>query len=290
MDGLPVFARPRAGGLEALRARVRAIGRGGAGDGGAPPAAPLGVAALDRALPGGGLARGRVHEIAGEGRAEVRDAAPFGLAAALARRLLDAGGAEGAAGVLWCPNEANPFGGALSARGLAWLGLDPGRVLVVDAPNGADRLWAVEEALGRPGLAAVVAEAGPARPGAREGTVWRRLRLAAAAGGAAAILVRPGAAGAAAGGGPDTRWRVRAAPSAGGAPWPDEAPRWRIELLRARNGRPAAAEASWDPAAGAFRDAVPALAGPRAARGADESSGLRADSARAWPRAANANG
>src|SRR3954454_14314682 len=48
---------------------------------------PFGVAAIDRALPGGGLALGAVHEILGQGGDEEDGAAAAGFAAGILARL-----------------------------------------------------------------------------------------------------------------------------------------------------------------------------------------------------------
>src|SRR5438552_11319310 len=73
---------PRPGRLAALRERIRHIEQ---------PAQhgvlPFGVAAIDRALPGGGLALGAVHEILGAGGDEEDGAAAAGFAAAILARL-----------------------------------------------------------------------------------------------------------------------------------------------------------------------------------------------------------
>ena len=72
----------RAAGLAALRARIRAIEL----DGGDAPGTlvPFGVAAIDDVLPGGGLVRGALHEIAAE---TVIGGAATAFAAALAAHL-----------------------------------------------------------------------------------------------------------------------------------------------------------------------------------------------------------
>lgn len=249
-------AARQASDLAALRARVRAIERGGAIRGAG--VVPLGVPALDGCLAGGGVALGRVHEVTGEARSEVRDAASFGFTVALLARLLSETGSIGE--VLWCPRSANPLGGMLSARGLAWFGLDPGRIIQVAARDEADRLWAMEEGLGCSGLAAVVAELGPTRPGAatRDSVICRRLQLAAEASGVTGFLLRPDAgAVVSANATPESRWRVTARPA------PDWRPRWRVELARARNGRPGLTEVIWDAEWREFQPAsalTPALA------------------------------
>ena len=203
----------------ALRARIAAIERGGAAPacgaaGSGAAVVRLGVAAVDEALPGGGLARGAVHEIAGA----ADSAAACGFAAALAGR---ATGASGPA--VWCTRD-----GSLYAPGLAAFGLDTARLVAVRAPCPRDALWAVEEAL-RAGVPAVVGEAAAGL------TASRRLQLAARAGGGLCLLLPPpdGSAGALAAA---TRWRIApaaAAPRPGGGPG---AARWRLSLTRCRGG------------------------------------------------------
>ena len=211
--------------LAALRARVAALERGGAGPERAADAAVVtfGAPDVDRALPGGGLARGALHEIAGAqdgAPAEAAFAAASGLAAALAAR---AAGPRGT--LLWCARD-----GGLYAPGLAAFGLEATRLLAVRAPRTEDALWTLEEAL-RAGVPAAVAEAaaGP--------TASRRLQLAARAGGGLCLLLpptgRPARAVAAA-----TRWRVAPLPSVphpGGGPG---AARWKLSLARCRGGAP----------------------------------------------------
>ena len=72
----------RAASLEVLRERIRQIER---------PARhgvlPFGVAAIDGALPGGGLALGAVHEIIGQDGDEEDGAAAAGFAAGILARL-----------------------------------------------------------------------------------------------------------------------------------------------------------------------------------------------------------
>ena len=73
---------PRPASLAALRDRIRQIElplRHGV--------LPFGVPAIDDALPGGGLARGAVHEILGAGGDEEDGAAAAGFAAAILARI-----------------------------------------------------------------------------------------------------------------------------------------------------------------------------------------------------------
>src|SRR5438477_12475865 len=193
---------------------------------------PSGVAAIDRALPGGGLAWGAVHGILGIGGDEEDGAAACGFIAGLLARLR-------MGPVLWCVKRPDLYGPGLLAHGL-----DPARLVIVTAPRDEDILWAIEEGLRAPGLVAVIGEIGrlPLVAG-------RRLPLAAERPGITAFLLRPrrnsedaarererpSAA--------VTRWRIAALP----AREVDDLrlrqligqPRWRVELLRCRGGVPA---------------------------------------------------
>lgn len=179
---------------------------------------PLRLPEVDRALPGGGIALGALHEIAGTGPEVEHGAAATLFVAALLGRLRGP--------VLWALAQADLFAPALAAVGLA-----PHRVIYVEA--GTAVLLAMEEGLRQPGLAGVVGEVG-----ALGLTASRRLQLAAEASGALAVALRrsrrfdnpaldaPSAA--------VTRWRVSALPSPEGPADTLERPRWRLDLVRAR--------------------------------------------------------
>ncbi|MGC8478109.1 MAG: ImuA family protein [Acetobacteraceae bacterium] len=199
----------------------------------APPAAdvlPLGLSELDRALPGGGLARGALHEIASTGiGAEHAAAATLFLAGILTRT-------QGP--VLWVLERADLF-----APALAEAGLSPDRVIQAEAGGTAAVLAALEDGLRHPGLAAGVGEVS----GRVSLTASRRLQLAAAGTGTLAFLLRRPWRAAASADAPSaavTRWRVGAEPAA--PPFADapEVPglgraRWRLALWRARGAPPA---------------------------------------------------
>jgi protein ImuA len=212
----------------------------------AAPAAlvvPLGIAAIDEALPGGGLARAAVHELV----AARGDTAARALAAIVAGR---AGGP-----VLWIQlaRDAQEEG-QIYPYGLATLGLDPDRVFAVTAATAQDALWAMEEAL-RAGCAGAVIGDGLAP----DLTASRRLLLAAESGSGPALVVRPMPRARAreaivpqeaAFGRPGrdkseraekystaaaTVWRVASAASADDVG--TGAPRWELMLARCRGGR-----------------------------------------------------
>ena len=213
--------------LSELRERVRRIERSRLAIHGV---LPFGVAAIDRVLPDGGLARGALHEILGAGGDEEDGA----LAAAFAAGIL--GRLAGDGTVLWCLPRPDLYG-----HGLAAHGLDPAHIVLVRAPRDSEILWAMEEGLRTPGIAAAVGEVGTLAAVAS-----RRLQLAAERSGITAFLLRrwrdsgqaarernlPNAA--------VTRWRIAALPSQPlrGEPGVGR-PRWRVELLRCRGGEPA---------------------------------------------------
>jgi len=189
--------------------------------------APSGIvpvaAEVDVALPGGGLARGAVHEIL---------VAETGASEALSGYLLGRTGGTAA----WIAPPRAPT--IPWPQGLAALGLAPSNLILLDAAEG-DALWAAEQALRCRGLSAVAAILPRLDLAAA-----RRLQLAAEAGGTLGLLLRPDT--------PDrvptvarTRWRASSLPGASAAHRLG-APCWRLELLFARGGRQAAWDVTFD--------------------------------------------
>jgi len=206
--------RPASTTVQELKARLAVFGdRAPAGAG----ALGFGIPAIDATLPGHGLARHALHEIAGADG----DASAAGFATALLARLAVDGP------VLWIARRPD-----LSAAGLAELGLEPARLLVVNAPRRADALWAFEEALRNPALAGAVAEIDDV-----DLTQSRRLQLAAEAGRTTALLLRPPGELALASAA-RTRWHVSAEPAGTAAPDDGAARRWLLRLARAQGGGP----------------------------------------------------
>jgi protein ImuA len=194
----------------------------------------LGVPALERHLPGGGLSRAGVHEIVA-GRAG--DGAGLAFSAFLAaRRALDEGGDAGGM-VLWCV-----AGRGLYGPGLAALGLAPERLLLALGRDDSERLWVMEEALRCRGLTAVVAEIRHL-----DLKQSRRLQLAAEASGVTGLLYRPWGADLAAGAAL-TRWRISSLPSLAGMERHGRSvgqPGLQAELMRVRAGRAAHWHLCW---------------------------------------------
>ncbi len=213
---------------------------------------PLGVPDLDAHLPGGGLVLGPPHEIA---PAEPADAiAALGFALALCARHLAR--APGEALIAAAPGQPLPYG-----HGLAGLGLDPGRLLLLEAGSDAEVFRALEAALHARALTALIGllrDGLPLKPG-------RRLQLAAEGPAPPLLLIlRPAPASL-----PNraaTRWRIAAAPAARDRFGTLDRPRWRARLDRCRNGRGGDWLVEWDHAAHRLHLPEP-LAGDAAAAG-----------------------
>lgn len=189
-----------------------------------------GHAGIDHAL-GGGLARGRLHEVF----ADKEDAgAGTGMAALLCLKSGDS------KPLLWLRTEAAQKGaGRLQASGLGELGLDPASLLLALLPDEPALLRAASEATRCAGLGALLVECwGPMH--GLDLTASRRLMLAAEASGVTVFVLRitsasrqmpPTAA--------DTRWRAAPALSLALEADAPGAPMFSLELLRRRAGPPA---------------------------------------------------
>lgn len=208
---------------------------------------PFGIDEIDDRLPGGGLARGALHEVF---------AADAGIATAfcalLAGRL--AKDAENAS-VLWCERPWTLDAGALYGPALLQFGIDPARLILVRVRRDNDALWAMEEGLRCGQVAAVVGELGDISL-----TASRRLQLAAEETGVTALSLRskvdkppPSAAA--------TRWRLDAVTYEKDRPRANDnndflntppalpglgAARWQAELFRCRGGTSANWMMEWN--------------------------------------------
>ncbi len=236
-------------------------------------ACPFNLDALDSHLPEGGLTCGALHEVVLETQAAMP--AAFGFIAAILARLAysppPCGERSGVgverfyAGVdaLPQPHHPPPYPppqggrekivfilpfysfrehGRLYSHGLKNLGLDPARLILVEASRRQDILWAIEEAV-RSGAPAAVA-----------GLIDRldlktsqRLQFFANEAGLPLFLLRPPtpsppspACGGGWGGGSAaaTRWRVGTAEAARDRFGLFARARWHLRLERVRNGRP----------------------------------------------------
>ena len=231
--------------LAALRRRIALLERRAAvtepTGGGAAEDWRFGLSALDAALPERGLPVGGLHEAGGSAAGDGPAAAAFlaALFARLERR-------DGRGAVLVCQSRTSPFG---RFYGPGWrdLGLEPADLLMLSARRDRDIAWAIEEGLRSAALAAVLGEVE-----SLDFTLSRRLALAARESLTPALLLRRDSLGPASAA--FSRWRIAALP--GNADPFDAAapglPRWRLELLRCRGGRPVTCTVEWNRETGDF--------------------------------------
>jgi protein ImuA len=218
---------------------------------GARPA-PFGLPALDGHLPQGGLAGGALHEIAPSAAGDLP--AALGFVAAILGRLPPPGP------LLFVAAPQAVFDGyRLHGHGLNGLGLDPGRLILVDTPGDQQTLWAMEQALqsGAPAAVAGMVERLDLKAS-------QRLHHAAADTGRLLLLLRPAAATGSSVA--VTRWRIGAAQAARDRFGLVTGWRWTVALERCRNGRPGQWLVEFDHAAHRFSLAQ-AVAGAAPARG-----------------------
>ena len=215
---------------------------------------PLGVDSLDQAL-AGGLTLGRVHLLMGAMQAH-------GAVSGFAMALLDllqhhaqqikskqasnrqTPAINDAGLIVWCPASQRNGAGMLYGHGLAAVGLDPARLLIVDTPNPSRRLAALDDILRTEGLAAVVMEYDGVQKSA---DYWmrlaRRAQLAAEDSGTTSFLLGApiGVAGF------ETAWQIK--PAADLDRWSHSAlvqrSVWDLTLQRARGGRPHKCRVGW---------------------------------------------
>lgn len=215
----------RGAGLEALRARLRDAEGRAALPTGADGAVPWGLAAIDAALPDGGLRAGAAHEFCAGGAG---GAGASGGEAPLALLTLVAARASSlradALTTAWIGPRVFPSVWALAGGGH----------ILVDARRGADCLWAADLALRSRATACVVVDGS-----SFDAAATRRLQLAAESTGALCLLARP-AGDLAELSTAATRWLIEPAPSPH-----HSCARWTVRLLRCKGLRPTTHLNAW---------------------------------------------
>ncbi|MEQ8423716.1 MAG: Error-prone repair protein ImuA, partial [Cyclobacteriaceae bacterium] len=136
---------------------------------------------------------------------------------------------------VWISSQRSVFPPALKT-----FGLEPDRVLFVDLPREKDVQWAMEEALKCSAITVAVAEMRDI-----SFTASRRLQLAVEESKVTGFILRTNSKK------PTTtacvsRWRITPLPSETLGDLPGMGfPRWKVELLRIRNGRPGSWNVEW---------------------------------------------
>jgi protein ImuA len=155
--------------IESLRAQIGQIETRGKR---AQSVLPFGLAEVDSCRPGGGLALGALHEVAGGGNGAIDGAAAALFTAGIAARTRGKG--------LWCVTRPD-----LLAPALSQAGLKSDRVIYLKGGDDKTVLACFEEGLRHGGLGAVVAEVARLPM-----TASRRLQLAAEGSGTLGIALR----------------------------------------------------------------------------------------------------
>lgn len=211
----------------------------------------LGSPAVDEVLCGG-LGQASLHEVFAAG--PVHGPAATGFSLALATR---AGLSRASTGpIVWVRQRLLDSEFGLShGHGMAALGLDPARLLLVRVRDAADALKAAHDAVQCAAVGVVLAEIW-GEPKALDLTASRRLSMAAADSGVTILTTRiaadpePSAA--------TSRWQVSAAPSRPLEANAPGAPAFSVTLLRHRAGlAPRNWRVEWDHDQCRFRDGSP---------------------------------
>ena len=225
-----------------------------------PTTLSLGVPEIHRHLPGPGLACGVLHEVSAASYGDGPAALAFQFALASLALQAKPGLVIMVLSQRACAEWGRPYG-----HGLDRLGVDPNRLMLVEAHTDKEALWSLEEILRSRVQPAMVAGALANRP---DLTASRRLNLAAAVLAiplALAFHAKAGGESAAA-----TRWRIGTIPASRDRFGALLNPRWSVSLERCRHGRPGTWFVEWNHVAHRF-----SLVEGMADRSSTQGAGLR---------------
>ena len=184
--------------------------------------AGVGTGPIKNAFPNARFPLGAIHEFIAAGAEEA--AATSGFIAALIAPLMKHNGAS-----VWISASRTIF-----PPGLPSFGISPEKVIFIDLQKEKEILWAMEEALKCKGLSAVIGEMPEL-----SFIASRRLQLAVEQSQVTGFILRcnPRSLNTTA---CVTRWKITSLPSELTGAMPGVGfPRWKVELLKVRNGRPA---------------------------------------------------
>ena len=193
----------------------------------------FGLGPIKDAFPDNCFPIGAVHEFITAGAEDT--AATGGFIACLTATLMRNSGVT-----VWINSSSAIFPPALKA-----FGIEPDRVIFISGLNQKDSLWVMEETLKCEGLAAVIGEIKDV-----DFTASRRLQLAVEQSRVTGFIIRQQ---------PRiatinscvSRWKITSLPAETEEDLPGIVhPRWNVELLKIRNGKPGAWQVTW--AAGHF--------------------------------------
>lgn len=192
------------------------------------PTDSIGLGPVESAFPHGIFPTGTIHEFVSTNLEQA--AASGGFMAGLLSSLMLQGGVS-----LWISISRTLFPPALKA-----FGVEPDRIIFIDVKREKDALWAMEEALKCEGLSAVIAELREI-----DFKQSRRLQLAVEKSKVTGFVLRSnplgiGATACAA------RWQITPLPSELEQGMPGVGfPKWKVELLKVRNGNPGSWKLEW---------------------------------------------
>lgn len=202
----------------------------------------MGLGVINAAFPDGCFPLAAVHEFCCT--CPENKTATSGFIAGLLSALMKPGGMT-----IWIAPSKHLFPPAFTA-----FGIDPGKIIFVNLAREKDLLWMMEEALKCNSLTAVIGEIHQL-----DFTASRRLQLAVEQSKVTGFLIRQTA-------NPNTtacvsRWKITAVASQPEDGLPGIGfPRWNVELLKIRNGRPGSWQLEWD--TNGFRETQPNTAIP----------------------------
>ncbi len=200
-------------------------------------AVDMGLGPIKFAFPNAVFPLGAVHEFICVGAEDA--AATGGFIAAIISKIMRELGVT-----IWISATRTLFPPALKS-----FGIDPDKIIFVDLKREKDILWVMEEALKCEGLATVVGEMKEL-----DFTASRRLQLAVEKSRVTGFILRRHArhlnTTACI-----TRWKINSLASDLESDLPGVGfPRWKVELLKVRNGKPGAWQIEW--AGGGFRHII----------------------------------
>ena len=190
-------------------------------------AGDAGLGRIKYAFPNASFPIGAVHEFFCSQSEDA--AATSGFIAGILSSLLKSNGVS-----LWLSSAQLIFPPSLQL-----FGIEPDRIIFIDSIKEKEKLWVMEEALKCEGLSAVIGEIQD-----MSFTGSRRLQLAVEKSSVTGFIIRENPKNMATA--CVTRWRVKPLPgiSTDGLPGVSF-PRWNVELLKVRNGKPGAWQLEW---------------------------------------------
>ena len=194
----------------------------------------VGLGSIKNAFPNGVFPLGAIHEFLSASAEDI--AATNGFVSGILSSLMKKSGAT-----IWICTSRTLFPPALKSFGIA-----PDKIIFIELKKENQILWAMEEALKCEGLAAVISEIKEL-----SFTASRRLQLAVEQSQVTGFILRnnPRSVNTTA---CVTRWKITSLPSELAEEMPGVGfPRWNVNLLKVRNGKPGNWNIEW--AAGKFR-------------------------------------